>query len=143
MIIDDNIAHITMVYLCCNETCGHRNKIKIESGSKLETKFMSKNCIECLSSVTISLLSNSSPLDYFSKTSFTGSLFIIEFKTCCIENVPLWLFDAMFGLRLSKICIFWKAMKLQKPLTYPIKLMCLSFHDLQCCMVQYRHFAVI
>ena len=129
LIIDDNTAHITMVYWCCNEICGHNNKVKIRSCPKSKTIFMSKNCIECLSSVTISLSSNSSQLDYFSKTLFTGPLFIIESKTCCIENVPLWLFDIMFALRLSKICIFRKAMKLQKPLADPIKLMCLSFHD--------------
>ena len=112
-----------------NEICVHNNKVKIGSGPNSETIFMSKNCIECLPLVTISLSSNSSPLDYFSKTLFTELLFIIESKTCCIENVPLWLFDVMFALRLSRICIFRKAMKLQKPLAYPIKLMCLSFRN--------------
>ena len=57
------------------------------------------------------------------------SLFRLESKTCCSENAPLCLFDVIFVLRLSTICIFQKAMKLQKTLAYLIKLMYLSFRD--------------
>ena len=49
--------------------------------------------------------------------------------TCCSERVPLCLFDAIFVWKISKICTFQEAMKLQKTLAYPIKMMYLSFRD--------------
>ena len=90
---------------------------------------MSESYIDCLSSVTISLQSNFSALDYSSGKSFSGSWHKVESKTCYSESASLYLFDAIFVLRLSTICIFQKAMKLQKTLAYPVKLMYLCFRN--------------
>ena len=85
----------------------------VRSGAKVGAIFVQENCIDHLSYFLLYHYSLTLPhLTYLLRHHFWGHCLELSLKPVVAR--PLCLFDAIFVLRLSTICTFQNAMKLQK-----------------------------